>query len=194
MVFLGCEHSGYTGNAMGRCVHTMDTTSQDQLWEEASGSGGGDSAVAYEPSSASPSAAHGGSQQRAEGQLQEGGRKDCSHSRSSLGEERRWDGRKPSLGIPLGLPVARSINCPRHTHIPLLSPKTIPATWAPRSSWSWQLLNALYFESTPSKYKTASVSVILKCAGRASRLCDWEDKDDKYQLQFWTAVMCQERQ
>lgn len=42
--------------------------------------------------------------------------------------------------------------------------------------------------------RLASVSVTLKCAGRASRLCNWEDKDDKYQLQFWTATMCQERQ
>lgn len=74
----------------------MDTMSQDQPWEEASGLGGGDSAVAYEPSSASPSMAHGGSKQRTESQLQAGSRKDGSHSRISL-RDREDDGKAGSI-------------------------------------------------------------------------------------------------
>lgn len=169
MVFLGCEHSSYTGKAMGRRVHTMDTMSQDQLWEEASGSGG-DSAVAYEPSSANPSAAHGGSQQRAEGQLQEGGRRDCSHSRSSLGEGRRW-WQEALLGDSTRASSSRKHRLSlTYTHTAVVTETNSCNTGA--TKFMIMTTNSTPYTLSQGLLSTrlASVSVTLKCAGRASRL------------------------
>lgn len=210
MVFVSCEHSSHTGNATGRpgrlsssvgcllsSVHTdghnvPGPTLGRGFWIGRRGLWGGLWTLLSKPKHG-PWRKQAMSWEPAAGREQKGRQ---PFSDQPQGQGRRWEGRKHSSRVPLGPPLAGSINCPPQTHIPLLSSKKFPATWVPQSSRSWQLRNALHLESMSSTYMTASDSVTLKRAGWASHfpLYNWEDEDDKCQLQFCTAAMCQARQ